>query len=256
MGAAVTPGNNAYGAYATLIAGASLTDDVYEIEICINNVGISAAARDCVVSLGFDPAGGTSFTSQVDLVAGPAIPHTSGGGGVFYKFPLFIKAGTSIGAAAAVNSATLTAINVFCRCKCRPSRPDAIKVGTYIDQFGVVLASSAGTAITEGSVSDGTFVQLGAALTRPCWYWEFGFGNNTAAMNPAADYIDIAIGSSISVNKIAIANAIVIKNSAEQVAKMPGGTYARAVSGDLIFGRAQASAVNTGASLAAYGVGG
>ncbi len=257
MGAAVTPGNNAYGAYVSLIRGASLTDDCYELEICINNVGISATARDCVVSLALDPTGGTSFTvSLADLVAGPAVPHTALGGGTWYRFPIFIKAGTSIGVAGAVNSATLTAFNVFCRAKCRPSRPDAIKVGTYIDQFGVTLAASAGTGITEGTVSDGTFVQLGAALTRPCWYWEFGYGNNNTNVAQGAIYVDIAIGASTSVNKVAIANAFVLKNGTEQFTKNPSGAYARGAAGDLVFGRAQASAANTGSSIAAYGVGG
>src|SRR5262249_15219377 len=150
--------NNAYGSYATLISGASLTDDVYEITININSVGISAAARDCLVSIGIDPAGGTSFTNLVDLVCGPAVTYSEAsttllGGGVSFTFPFFIKAGTSIGAAAAVNSATLTAINVWVQCKCRPSRPDLVWAGTYIDEFGVSTGTSAGTAITPGTAS-------------------------------------------------------------------------------------------------------
>lgn len=254
-GAAVTPAQNAYGTYVSLIAGASLTYDAYEIEICVNNVGISTVARDCVVSLGIDAAGGTSFTSVVDLVCGPAAPANVGGGGTFYRFPYFIKAGTSIGVAAAVNSANLTAINAYCRVKCQPSRPDSLLVGTFIDSFGVALASSSGTAVTEGGVSEGAYVQLGSALTRPCWYWEFGYGTNNAAMAGNAIDVDIAVGS-VGAQNIVIPNARVTTLSAEQLSKSYAGVYCTAAIGDLVYGRSQSSGSNTGASIAAYGVGG
>lgn len=254
-GASVTPAQNAYGAYTTLIAGASLTDDCYEIELCINDVGVGSAARDCVVSLGTDPSGGTSFTSLADLVCGPATFHTTLSGGTWYRFPLFIKAGTSIGVAAAVNSATLTAINVFCRVKCRPSRPEAIKVGTFISQFGVTLATSSGTAITEGTTTDGAWTQLGAALTKPCWYWEFGYGCNNATMNAGIAYVDLGIGDGVNF-KIAISNAPIMTSASEQVSKAFAGAYARAAVGDGVYARSQSSTSNAGVSIAAYGVGG
>lgn len=255
FGASVTPGNNTYGTYVTLISGASLTYDAYEIEICISFVGVSAAARDGVVSLGIDQAGGTSFTSVADLIAGPAAQVTILEGGTFYKFPYFIKAGSSIGVAAAVNSATATAIRVWCRVKCQPSRPDSLLVGQYIDQFGVSLATSAGTAITEGAAAEGAWTQLGSALTRPCWYWEFGYGCNNATMNASTNDVDIGIGSA-SAKNIIIANHRVLTSSLEQVSKPSAGVYAVGATGDIVYGRSQALSANTGVSLAAYGVGG
>ena len=255
MGTAVTPAQNAYGAYATLIAGASLTDDALEIEICVNTVGISTVARDCVVSLGIDPTGGTTFTSLADLVCGPAAGHIVLSGGTWYRFPLFIKAGTSIGVAAAVNSTNLTAINVFCRVKCRPSRPEALKVGQYIDQFGVTLASSAGTAVTEGGAADGAWVHLGANLTRPCWYWEFGFGCNNATMSGGTSYVDLGIGDGTN-NKIAISNAPVIVSGSEQIGKAFAGGFGGGAVGDGVYARSQGNTGNAGVSIAAYGVGG
>lgn len=255
FGAAVTPGNNAYGSYVSLIAGASLTDDAYEIEILVNNVGIAATARDCVVQLGIDPAGGSSFTALADLVCGPATVHNAIGSGTHFRFPLFFKAGTSIGVAAAVNSATLTAINVCCQVKCKPSRPDLVPVGKYIDQFGVTLASSAGTAITEGTASEGAYTQLGSALTRPIWWWEFGYGITNAAMAANLSHVDIAIGSA-GAKKTVIANAPASVSGNEQLSKPYAGSYGLGAVGDLVYGRSQCAAANTGVSLAAYGVGG
>jgi hypothetical protein len=257
MGTAVTPGTNAYGSYATLLAGASVTDDVYEIEICVNNVGISTQARDAVVSIGLDPSGGTSFTSIVDLVSGPANSYSLAGSGSFFRFPLFIAAGTSIGAAAAVNSSTLTAVGVFCRLKCRPSRPDGLLVGQYIDQFGVTLASSAGTAITTGTTTEGAWTQLGAALTRPCWFWELGFGLNNATMSSNNLDVDVHLGDAINKNPI-IANHPIGVTSAEVINKPWAGTYGKGSVGDIVYARVQqgANAALSGMSMAVYGVGG
>ena len=254
-GAAVTPAQNAYGSYATLLSGAQVTDDVYEWEVCINSVGISATARDCVVSIGFDPSGGTSFSGFVDLVCGPASSHNLLAGGTWYCFPVFVKAGTSIGAAASVNSSNLANISVFIRCKCQPSHPEALKVGSYIDSFGVALATSNGTAVTEGGASEGTWVQLGSALTRPCWYWEFGYGTNNATMSAQVGYVDIGIGDAVN-KRIAIANAPFFTSGSEQLSKADAGTYAKAAIGDIVYGRSQSSGGNTGASITAYGVGG
>jgi hypothetical protein len=255
MGTAITPAQNAYGTYASMISGGSLTDDVYEIEININTVGISAAARDCVVSLGLDPAGGTTYTSICDLLVGPASPYNILGGGTWFKFPYFIRAGTSIGLAAAVNSATLTAINGFVRVKCRPSHPEQIMIGRYIDQFGVTFASSSGTALTEGGASEGAYVQVGAALTRPIWYLEFGYGCNNATMSAQLSEIDVAVGD--ATNKLNVINgAAVTSNASEQQSKSAQGRYCVAATGALLYGRAQSSAGNTGSSIALYGVGG
>lgn len=261
FGVAVTPGNNAYGSYATLISGASLTDDVYEIWICVNNAGIAASARDCVVSIGLDPAGGTSFTSIVDLVCGPAAPYQEtstqlAGGGVTFLFPLFIKAGTSIGAAAAVNSATLNAISVCCQCKARPSRPDLLWVGTHIDQFGVTLASSNGTAITPGTTSEGTYLLLGT-LAKSCGYLEFGYGVNSATMTNNAINVDIAIGDGTNFKNV-VCNAPVVTNSAEEIMKRADFRgYCNGAVGDKIYARAQVgpNAADANNSIAVYAVG-
>jgi hypothetical protein len=259
MGTAVTPAQNTYGTYAALIAGASMTVDCCELTINVNTVGISTAARDCVVSIGLDPAGGTSYTSLVDLVCGPAHAYSdngnSGGGGVWFRFPIWIKSGTSIAAAAAVNSATLTAINVFCRVRGAPSAPESIRVGSYIDQFGVTLASSSGTAITQGAASDGAYTQIGT-LTRPCWAWEFGYGINDATMSNNLLEVDIALGTNTN-KKIVIPNATVHTSSIETVSKPWALEPGIGATGDNVYARAQGNvSVDSANSVAVYGVGG
>lgn len=255
MGASVTPAQNAYGSYAQLIAGASLTDDCYELEINVNTVGISTTARDAVVSIGLDPAGGTSYTSIVDLVAGqPGGYVGSTGGGATWRIPIRIAAGTSIAAAAAVNSATLTAINVHVRAYCKPSAPERLFAGSYIDQFGVTLASSAGTAITEGTTSEGAWTAISSTLTRPLHYLTFGYGQNQATLSGFVS-IDIGVGDASNKN-VVISNAWVVCSTTEQTTKPPWGANCRAAIGDILYARAQSSAAaNSGATVAIYGVG-
>jgi hypothetical protein len=258
MGTNVTPAQNAYGSYVSLISGATLVADCCELTVCVNNVGISGVARDCAISLGIDPAGGSSFTAipNADLVIGPANSY-AGTGGTFYKLPFWLRAGTSIGAAASVNSATLTAVSVFVRVRGRPSHPRNIYVGSYIDSFGVVLASSCGTAVTSGGASEGAYVQLGSALTRPCGRWEFGMGLNNAAISNNTIDVDVALGTSGN-PRIVIPNAPVYTNTAESLGKPAAVCEGLGAVGDLVFARCQTgnNAVNTGITLAVYGIGG
>lgn len=257
-GTAVTPAQNAYGNYATLITGANLTVDCCEITIVVNSVGISGTARDGIVSIGIDPAGGTTYTAipGMDLLVGPAGAY-AGSMGVAFRFRLFIKAGTSIGAAAAVNSATLTAVNVFAVVRGRPSHPQNIYVGSYVDSFGVTLASSSGTAVTSGTAADGTLVQLGSALTRPCYEWEFGMGINSAAINSNTIEVDIATGTSGNPN-VVISNHPVLSNTSEAINKFWARSEGPGAAGDVVLARCQTgnNAANTGITIAAYGVGG
>jgi hypothetical protein len=259
MGTSITPAQNAYGSYSTLISGASLTDDVYEIEICVCNVAIGGTARDSVAALGIDPAGGTSFTKVTDLVCGPAAGYTGVSvnvGGYFYRFPYFIKAGTSIGMAMSVNSATVTSVNAFVRCRCRPSRPDLVPVGKWIDSYGVTLASSNGTGITPGTTSEGTLVALGTA-SRAGWWVEFGYGCNNSAMQAGIIDVDLAVGNGSNL-KFPILNHPVADSSSDSLSKRPGaGRYCLVANGDILYGRAQTGAtLETGHSMAAYVVGG
>lgn len=255
-GTSVTPGNNAYGSFVTLISGANLTVDCLDLTIVVNNVGISTQARDCVVALGIDQAGGTSFTTIADLVCGPACGYAFGSDGMIgtaFRFPLWLKSGWSIGVAAAVNSATATAFSVFCRVRGSPSRPDALWAGTGIEQYGVTLASSSGTAITPGTTSEGAYTQIGTT-TKAIYALEFGMGVNDSTMTQGNLDVDIAVGD--GTNKlVAIPNAPVSTSALETIAKPAALEYVTAASSVNVYARAQGSAaLDSNYSVACYGV--
>lgn len=252
----VTPVQNAFGSYAQLISGAALTDDVYELSIYTNNAAVSATARDVIVRIGLDPAGGTSYTALVDLLIGPTFNYSGGLAPGWWRFPIFIKAGTSIGAAASVSSVSVAALRVGCTVKGRPSRPDRIYAGSYIDAYGVTLASSSGTALTPGTTAEGAWAEIGT-LSRPCSWIDYGYSIGNATIADGFLNVDVGIGDATN-KKIAITNHVVQKSAVEAVIRLGfGGEWASGATGDKVYIRAQDSGtIETGHTAAIYCVGG
>jgi hypothetical protein len=263
MGTAVTPVQNGTGGtYAQLLAGASVTHDVYQIDICVNSVSLGAAtARDAIATLGIDPAGGSSYTAVASLVVGPASNYTASSthtvaGGTWFRFPYFIKAGSSIGIRGSVNSATVTAFSAFCHLYCKPSHPEYVWAGSYIDAFGVDTATSAGTTIVPGGASEGSWTEIGT-LTRPCRYLEFGYGINDTTMAYGMVDVDIAIGDATN-KKIVCVNRPVQTSVNEALAKpLGGGGFGIGAVGDKLYARAWCGTgvPDSANSIAIYAVG-
>lgn len=266
QGVSITPGFNAYGSYAQVLGATS--EDGYELEILINSAAVESEARDCLVTIGFDPAGGSSYTG-LGGVAGNEIADLIGScasaflgvaapGGVVYRFPLFIPAGTSIAAKASVNNATVGTLYVAVRVRIRPTRPELLRVGRFVRTFGATTASSSGTAVTPGGASEGAYVQLGAALTEVLWDWEVGLGVNSDTMLNTLHQVDVAVGDA-SNKHIVIAAAEFRQNIVETIGKpaVLRSPFEAAI-GDLVYARVQSGPnnANSGTSVAVYGVGG
>lgn len=258
FGTSVTPGTTAgtYGAWAQVATAANMAYDTYGVYICFNSGSTSAATRNILCEMGVDNAGGTSYVSVIPhLLAGNASPYTTPPGGVFYYFPLYIRAGSTVAFRAMSNSATALRVSVYFYGL--PARPDAVRVGSYVDAFGVVVANRIGTAITAGTTSEGTFTQLGSATTKPYWWWQMGFNINNTNMNAATTHTDIASGTATN-RRLLIENQIWQVTSAEQIGCVPAiiDAYKEVATGALIYGRAQTTATTTGTTMIAYGLGG
>lgn len=260
-GAVLTPGNNAYGSYVQMLAGASVTHDAFGIWINVNAGLVSSQARDTLVTLGIDPAGGTSYTTWIaDLLASCATLRGGSsagfcGGGIDFYLPVFLKAGTSIAAKASINNATVGTTRVQAKLFCKPSRPESFWSGAFVETFGAVTASSSGTPVTPGTTSEGDWAELGT-LTRPIRWLEFGIGVNSAAMTANTYHVDIGIGDATS-KRVVIQNAYVETVGVEGIIKPVGGAFCAGAIGDKIYGRCQVgpNAADTGVSLVAHGVG-
>lgn len=264
MGAAVTPGNLTYGTPVQLVGSASatgvlLTTDCLELTVVVNNVAINATAHDALTGLLVDDNGGTSYRSLADLLCGSASGYVTanvGMVGVVYTFQIWIRSGASIAVAGMVNSANVTAFNAFCRVKGAPVRPWRVPfVGTFIDQYGVNLATAAGTTVVPGAAADGTPVLLGT-IARTCYAWEVGYGINNANMTGATIDVDVMFGNGTTFRQ-GLVNVPFATSANEAVSKpAAANTLVTGVAGDSVYARSQSSAAAiAGNSVAAYGVG-
>lgn len=258
-GATVNPSGtaNTYGSYQQLISGASVTEDVYFILINFNSWAVSAQARDMIATIGLDPAGGTSYTDTIQhlLITG-ATPYNVGSGGVWYAFPLFIPAGTSIAVKVSQNNTALNAGRCWVQLFGRPARPETVRVGRFVETIGAVTASSRGTSVTSGTTSDGSLVSLGTT-TNDTWWHQLGFGVNDNSMVTVAYHMDLAADSAGS--KLLIQDLPITTTTAEQVNNSPltAGCTANVPGGTTLYGRMQCSGTpDTGLSMIAYCLGG
>lgn len=265
-GTAITCGvTNAYGSYASLLSGASLTSDAYAIEIMINNCFQAATDRGHLATIGFDPAGGTSFGglggvtgNEINhlLCSGAAPWFSSVGFGVQrYWFPLFIKAGTSIGAKGQTSAGTAGTMRVAVRVWCQPKRPDAVRVGSFVRTFGADTATTTGTAVTQGTAAEGAWTEIGTAADS-LWYLETGIAARGATLGNDLSVSDVSIGDAGS-KRVVMQDITMVTSTSETTSKPShSGAYVDIASGDKIYGRSQASVAQPGFAMTGYGVGG
>lgn len=264
MGAAITPGtSNVKSAYVELLDGAVNTFDTYGIYININGNGASSNARDSLYDIGIDPADGSSFTVLIaDLLgscAGAFQASNQDIGGIAYYFPIFIPAAAQLGVRASVNNANNVASKVYVRLFGKPKRPELIRVGRFVTSFGATAASSSGTSVTSGDVSEGAWTDIsGADTTTPLWWWQTGFGINDAFMQDINYSMDLAVGDG-SNKQVVIEDQWISTGSSERVSTFPpmGGGYYEAPAGVRPYGRIQcAGTQDSNLSMMAYAVGG
>ena len=258
MGVQVTPGTGSYGSYVEVISDTLITEDCYGIAICISQAATSTTARRRLVDIGIDPAGGTSYSSVIpDLLCTNASPYGNSTliGGVWYYFPIFIKAGSAIAARACGNGAQT--LYVAAQVYGKPTAPEMLKVGSKVISYGVTVANPpTGVSVTPGTTNRGAWVSLGtvAAGDKP-FFWQFGVDSSLTSLGTETFACDIGIGD--ATNKALVISAAQFRETtAEQMAKPQHyDGYYQAAPGDIVYGRMQDSQSNAlSHTMGAYGV--
>lgn len=266
-GTTVTPGNNVYGSYVQCIAATAY--ETYFMEIVVHGISVAAAAKDALVTIGIDPAGGSAYTDFIQHLVVSNASLASGGPGVVgktYRFPLRVPAGASIAAKASVNNATVGTAVVAIKLYGRPSHPELVRAGAYVDTFGAVTASSRGTTITSGTTAEGTWTLIGSNVARPYWWWQAGMGINDSTMGGGANgtyTVDVAVGTSTTVLDVVFEDErYCVLNTSEAMGCIPlaDHEYVKDVPGDGVtdvFARMRCSGTADSAlSVAVYALGG
>lgn len=258
-GTSITPGNNTMGSYAQVLSAANVANDVVWVEVSANSNGVSTAARDTIMDIGVDPAGGTAYNVLIPQIlvsqAGPALQQ-QGGVGINYCFPLYITAGSTVAARASVNNATVGTLRVRMRITGMPKDHRNMIVGTRCVAIGITAGSSTGVSVTSGAASEGTWTSLGtvAAGDNP-WFWQYGVGINQGTTTAVGVSGDLSIGNAS--NKVIVMedrtwNGTVSENWTDDGARP---SWYQAAAGDTVYGRLQCSGTAlSGLSMAAWGV--
>ena len=213
MGVVCTPAQNAKsGSWAQILTASDVANDVYLIHININNAAISTVARDIIMDVGVDEAGGTSYTLKIADLIGSCAGTNNGSGGINYIFPLYIKAGSTVACKASVNASNLGGFRIWAKIYGRPRNLAAIRRGCRVETLGIVAASSRGTLVTPGTTNEGAWTLIGTT-TQDGWWIQAGMGVNDATMASVCYLLDVAIGSNGEVPLIT--NQLWISNSVE-----------------------------------------
>lgn len=261
IGTQVTSGAaNTKGSTTSLLAGASVTDDVYGIAIGFSGGFTAATIRVWLADIFFDPAGGTAWEASPrieNLVVNSPCLHN---GGYWYYFPLFVKAGTSIGMAVQSNNAT-SSLRGLVKVFGRPRAPELLKTGAFVKTFGATTASSNGTSITPGTSAMGSYTASLGTTANDLWWWQAGLAIDDTTQTNVGYLVDVACGDAS--NKVLCAENIQMINAgtSEQSGKSAFGTglggHQPIASGANVYARAACSGTpDSNVTVVAYGLGG
>lgn len=250
---------NTKGANTALLAG--IAEDCYGIAILLMGGATDATIRRQLTDILIDPdagagnAGASWSVSIANLLSsGPAFGTNRTG--YWFYFPLYLKAGTAIGAAHQDLVATTQALRVAVRIFGKPRRPDALTCGTKVQTLGVDTSTTAGTTITPGtSGAWGSYTASLGTLNNDSWWWQLGCGTADTTMSAINMLFDVACNAT---NKIICAQEILYSaNSDEHSGKQAFGSclpiqYIGA--GQNVYARANCtnSAADSGNTVAVY----
>ncbi len=222
FGTVMTSGSaNADGSTVSVIS--ALSFDVHLLVISFNRSNGAGVNTSGLCDIMIDPAGGTSWATDPlipDLMAGSMfIPGSAGnvssmGHCRVYHFPIYVKAGASIGARWRC-ATTTRAASIVIHALGSSVHPCAWWTGSSVSAIGTDAATSQGTSHTAGnSGAYSTWTNIGSTLSRPagcltwtvgCWtqtlitgglIYYFQFGVNSTAIGPP---LALAVGSNETV---------------------------------------------------------
>jgi hypothetical protein len=201
--AATTSPGTAFTAGASGVDGAAVTciaalaHDVHHIRLRIGGLGANGLDTNSAGDLLVDPAGGTSWSALInDLVCGMTpIANAAAGMSLSYEFPLFIKAGSSIGWRCKTTGGIEISgqPQIVVEAYGEPSRPEMWWCGQGVETFGI--SDAKGTAITSGNASWGSWTSVGSATTRHIKSVTMGINASDAAALAVAYNFEVGYSS-------------------------------------------------------------
>lgn len=259
-GTSVVPGtSNAEGSWTQVASGADIAQDCYWLHLQVSGIALTAVAKNVLLDIGVDPAGGTSYSAIISNLDVGSAPALTAAGGQFYLFPFFIPANSTVAIRAQGSHTTPGTLRAMVAFWGQPARPELAPRGAISQTFGTITNSN-GNDITPGNAADGSWTDLGA-LTSPLWWWQLGHGINNGTVTAEYTYFEVAFGD-VS-NKHSIFRYMHVGTTGETVGtQMPTHLAACAAfqpvpAGSNIYVRARClNAPDTGYHCTVVGIGG
>lgn len=194
IGTSVTPGaSNALGSWTQVAANSDITEEVFGIYLQVHSGATSAASKPQLLDIGFDPAGGTSYSACISNVQVGMSPSLTQAGNREFFFPFRIPSGSSVAVRIRGANGTAGTVRVPMRFYGRPTAPWLLPAGRYAETLGAVTATSKGTAVTPGNAADGSWADLGATA-QDLWWWQLGYCIDNGTVTAEYTYLEAAWG--------------------------------------------------------------
>jgi hypothetical protein len=253
-GVSVTPGSGSKGSYAQLASGANLVNDVYWMLIWVNAGNTTATIRDLLLDIGIDPAGGTTYSYvAINNIFAPQ-SGTAVSSGRWFEFPIFIKAGSSVGVRGQANNTSTVRVAAWFFGK--PTHPENLAIGSYSETIGV--SGNGGTPFTCGNTAAwGNWTSLGST-TRPCWFWTLAWGHNVGTTTAQMYFAELGYGDGTAGGTFTIIPCMPQFNpaSAEQSNNPPLWGIWEVPAGSTLYVRGSATGTAETTEAVAVGIGG
>lgn len=259
-GTSVVPGaSNVEGSFTEIASAANIAHDIYFFTLWVYGGATASAAKSHLLDVGIDPAGGTSYVSIIDNIVCGASPtnFNSGITCLFFRFPRFIPAGSSVAVRIQGSNATAGTVFVVAEFFGQPSRPELVRTGQYAETIGTIT-SSQGVTFTPGTsgVEGAAWVSLGTTI-RALWWWQLCVQVSDASMTGTATQVDLAYGD--ATNKVMIfENQLYVTTGGELVSGiMAANCFCEVPAGGEIFIRGSCSGTpDSPYNAVAVGIGG
>lgn len=191
-GTSVTPGaGDAEGSWTQVATAGNMAYDSMLLYIAVGGGNTTANAKNHLLDIGVDPAGGTSYTAIISNISCGQTQAVTTGWDEFV-FPIFIKSGSTVAVRVQGNNATAGTVRVVADFFGRPTNPELVPVGTYSETIGTITGS-VGPTIVAGNNAEGSWTSIGTT-TNDLWSWSLGYQLNNGTITATYYSVDLAYG--------------------------------------------------------------
>ena len=219
-GTSVVPGtSNAEGSWTQIASSANISQDIFGFLLSVHNGNSNATAKNHLLDVGVDPAGGTSYTAVIsNIVCGSTGNVVDQKFGAEFLFPLFIPSGSSVAVRVQGSHTVAGTVRVCAKFYGSLGRQEETPLGQFSETIGTITNSN-GVSFTPGNAADGTWVSLGTTA-KAMWWWQLAYQIDNGTVTAEQTYIELAHGD--ATNKHSIITLFHEGNSAETLGIVMG----------------------------------